>query len=96
MTRTSNDPFSSWLITKRFREFFELSNTLKDFGFDFELPKKKFLGNTDRTFMAERQQGLQAFLDVLVKQIDLSSSIVIQRFLDPERHLINYSGLNEF
>ena len=46
--------------------------------------------------MAERQQGLQAFLDVLVKQIDLSSSIIIQRFLDPERHLINYSGSNEF
>lgn len=46
--------------------------------------------------MAERQQGLQAFLDVLVKQIDLSSSIVIQRFLDPDRHSINYSGSNEF
>jgi hypothetical protein len=32
---------------------------LKEFGFEFEFPKKKLLGRTDRIFMAERQKGLQ-------------------------------------
>lgn len=59
ITRIPNDPSSSWIIKKRFREFVELNNILKDYGFNFELPKKKILGNTDPTFMAERQKGLQ-------------------------------------
>jgi len=57
--RALHDPSCSWLVTRRFREFDDLNNILKEFGFDFELPKKKLLGRTDRTFMAERQKGLQ-------------------------------------
>jgi hypothetical protein len=59
VTRTSNDPSRSWVITKRFREFDDLNNILKEFGFELDLPRKKFLGSTDRIFMAERQKGLQ-------------------------------------
>jgi hypothetical protein len=59
VTRTSNDPSRSWIITKRFREFDDLNNILKEFGFELDLPRKKLLGSTDRTFMAERQKGLQ-------------------------------------
>ncbi len=57
--RALHDPSCSWLVTRRFREFDDLNNILKEFGFDLELPKKKLLGRTDRTFMAERQKGLQ-------------------------------------
>lgn len=46
-------------MTKRFREFDEFNNTLKELGYELELPKKKLLGSTDRTFMGERQKGLQ-------------------------------------
>jgi PX domain-containing protein kinase-like protein len=59
VARVSIDPSRSWLISKRFSEFDELNNILKEFGFEFELPRKKLLGSTERTFMAERQRGLQ-------------------------------------
>ncbi|CAF2775006.1 unnamed protein product [Rotaria sp. Silwood2] len=90
VTRISNDPSSSWIITKRFREFVDLNNTLKEYGFNFELPKKKFLGNTDRIFMAERQKGLQIYLNTLVQNIELCNSLLVHRFLDPDNHIINY------
>ncbi|CAF1005322.1 unnamed protein product [Rotaria sordida] len=90
VTRILNDPLSSWIITKRFREFVDLNNALKEYGFNFELPKKKFLGNTDRTFMAERQKGLQTYLNTLVQHIELCNSLLVHRFLDPENHIINY------
>lgn len=67
MTRLSNDPSYSWIITKRFREFVNLNCTLKDYGFPVELPKKKFLGNTDRIFMAQRQQELQVYSNLSKK-----------------------------
>lgn len=59
MARIINDLSQSWLVTKRFREFDEFNNTLKELGYELELPKKKLLGSTDRTFMGERQKGLQ-------------------------------------
>ncbi|CAF0988487.1 unnamed protein product [Adineta steineri] len=91
--RALHDPTSSWLVIRRFREFDDLNNILKEFGFDLDLPKKKLLGRTDRTFMAERQKGLQLFLDTLVQQFELCNSLVVQRFLDPENHTLNYSEL---
>ncbi|CAF1408563.1 unnamed protein product [Rotaria sp. Silwood1] len=90
VTRILNDPSSSWIIRKRFREFVDLNNTLKEYGFNFELPKKKFLGNTDRIFMAERQKGLQTYLNTLVQHIELCNSLLVHRFLDPHNHIINY------
>jgi hypothetical protein len=36
-----------------------LNNILKEYGFNFEFPKKKILGNTNRLFMAQRQNELQ-------------------------------------
>ncbi|CAF1267909.1 unnamed protein product [Rotaria sordida] len=93
VARASNDPSCSWVVTKRFREFDDLNNILKEYGFDFELPKKKLLGRTDRTFMAERQKGLQTFLDTLLQHLELCNSLIIQRFLDPENHMMNYSEL---
>jgi hypothetical protein len=32
------------------------------------------------------------FLDTLVRQFELCNSIAVRRFLDPDRHTINYSG----
>ncbi|CAF0841362.1 unnamed protein product [Adineta ricciae] len=90
VARISNDPAFSWVITKRFREFVELDNLLKDYGFNFELPKKKLFGNTDPIFMAERQKGLQAYLNILVQHIELCNSLTVHRFLDPNSHLISY------
>ncbi|UJR37355.1 hypothetical protein I4U23_030063 [Adineta vaga] len=90
VSRISNDPSFSWITIKRFREFVELDNLLKDYGYNFELPKKKFLGNTNPIFMVERQKGLQAYLNILVQHIELCNSLAVHRFLDPNNHLTNY------
>ena len=80
MLRALHDPSGSWLVTRRFREFDDLNNILKEYGLELELPKKKLLGRTDRTFMAERQKGLQ----VRVRAERLASDR--DRFLDISRH----------
>lgn len=81
---------ASWIITKRFREFVDLNNTLKEYGFNFELPKKKLLGNTNRLFMAQRQAELQVYLNTIVQYIELCNSLTVHRFLDPASHTTNY------
>jgi len=90
LTRLLNQ--SSWIITKRFREFVDLNNTLKEYGFNFELPKKKLLGNTNRLFMAQRQAELQVYLNTILQYIELCNSLTVHRFLDPASHTINYPG----
>ena len=59
MTRILNDHSQSWLLTKVFGDFFDFNNIIKEWGYELELPPKKAFGRTDRTFMAERQKGLQ-------------------------------------
>jgi hypothetical protein len=41
-----------------------LNNTLKEYGFNFEFPKKKILGNTNPIFMAQRQNELQVYFNI--------------------------------
>jgi len=91
VSRLYNDPSLSWIIRKRFREFDEMNNVLKDYGYQFAFPKKKLFGNTDRIFMAERQKDLQAFLNALVQHVELCKSSLIQRFLSLPEHLVNYA-----
>ncbi|CAM2720728.1 unnamed protein product [Rotaria socialis] len=90
VSRLLNDPSASWLIRKRFREFVDLNNVLKEYGFNFGLPKKRILGNTDHIFMAERQKGLQTYLNTLVQHVELCNSLMVHRFLNPDNHIINY------
>ena len=37
----------------------DMNNVLREYGFNFEFPKKRLLGNTNRSFMAQRQSELQ-------------------------------------
>lgn len=60
VNRLSNDrSSSSVVIRKRFRQFFELNETLRDFGYQIDFPKKKIFGNTNPTFLGQRQKELQ-------------------------------------
>lgn len=46
----------------------------------------------DREFIAERQKGLQAYLDAVTQHPLLSTSLTVKKFLDPNNYSANYTG----
>lgn len=46
----------------------------------------------DRDFIAERQRGLQAYLDSVTQHPLLSCSLPVKKFLDPNSYSANYTG----
>ena len=63
---------------------------------DLPLPPKKVFGNMDREFIAERQQALQKYLNLLLMHHLLSGSIYFKKFLDPSRYPAEMQGENKF
>ena len=55
-------------------------------------PPKKTFGSTDRQFLVERQQGLQAYLDAILREPPLASTVEMKRFLDPHNYSVNFYG----
>uniref|UniRef100_A0A8C9ZRA8 PX domain containing serine/threonine kinase n=1 Tax=Sander lucioperca TaxID=283035 RepID=A0A8C9ZRA8_SANLU len=62
-------------------------------GISLPLPPKKLIGNMDREFIAERQRGLQAFLDSITQHPLLSCSLTVKKFLDPNNYSANYTEI---
>uniref|UniRef100_A0A665VL20 PX domain containing serine/threonine kinase n=1 Tax=Echeneis naucrates TaxID=173247 RepID=A0A665VL20_ECHNA len=62
-------------------------------GISLPLPPKKLIGNMDREFIAERQRGLQAYLDSITQHPLLSSSLPVKKFLDPNNYCANYTEI---
>lgn len=62
-------------------------------GIGLLLPPKKLIGNMDRDFIAERQRGLQAYLDSVTQHPVLSSSLPVKKFLDSNSYSANYTGM---
>lgn len=61
-------------------------------GIGLLLPPKKLIGNMDRDFIAERQRGLQAYLDSVTQHPLLCCSLPVKKFLDPNSYSANYTG----
>ena len=57
------------------------------------LPPKKLFGNTDRKFLNERQEGLQAFINAVLADPLLAFSLPTKRFLDPENYPEDIQGM---
>ncbi|XP_072027305.1 PX domain-containing protein kinase-like protein isoform X2 [Amphiura filiformis] len=79
-------PENSWQINRRYSDFDSLNDQLKVCGMDLPLPPKKVFGNMDREFIAERQQALHKYLQLVLIHHLMSGSIYIKRFLDPTRY----------
>uniref|UniRef100_A0A3Q3KRR2 Uncharacterized protein n=1 Tax=Monopterus albus TaxID=43700 RepID=A0A3Q3KRR2_MONAL len=62
-------------------------------GISLPLPPKKLIGNMDREFIAERQRGLQTYLDSITQHPLLSSSLHVKKFLDPNNYSANYTEI---
>uniref|UniRef100_A0A669C6Y4 PX domain-containing protein kinase-like protein n=1 Tax=Oreochromis niloticus TaxID=8128 RepID=A0A669C6Y4_ORENI len=62
-------------------------------GITLPLPPKKLIGNMDREFIAERQRGLQTYLDTITQHPLLCSSLPVKKFLDPNNYSANYTEI---
>lgn len=77
-----------------FSSFFSLTHFLPQIsGLNLPLPPKKLIGNMDREFIAERQKGLQAYLNFLTQHHILSSCELVKKFLDTNNYSANYTGV---
>ncbi|XP_064130378.1 PX domain-containing protein kinase-like protein isoform X3 [Loxodonta africana] len=83
---------NSWQIVRRYSDFDLLNNSLQISGLSLPLPPKKLIGNMDREFIAERQKGLQNYLNVITTNHILSNCELVKKFLDPNNYAANYTG----
>uniref|UniRef100_A0A9L0I6E7 PX domain containing serine/threonine kinase like n=1 Tax=Equus asinus TaxID=9793 RepID=A0A9L0I6E7_EQUAS len=83
---------NSWQIIRRYSDFDLLNNSLQIAGLSLPLPPKKLIGNMDREFIAERQKGLQNYLNVITTNHILSNCELVKKFLDPNNYSANYTG----
>ncbi|XP_059425140.1 PX domain-containing protein kinase-like protein isoform X2 [Carassius carassius] len=82
---------NSWTVIRRYSDFDMLNNSLLISGLNLPLPPKKLLGNMDREFIAERQKGLQAYLNYITRHHILSSCELVKKFLDTNNYSVNYT-----
>ncbi|XP_072136571.1 PX domain-containing protein kinase-like protein isoform X4 [Mobula birostris] len=84
---------NSWQIIRRYSDFDVLNSSLQISGLILPLPPKKLIGNMDREFIAERQRGLQNYLNFITTQHMLSNCELVKKFLDPINYSSNYTEI---
>lgn len=84
---------NSWQIVRRYSDFDTLNNNLQISGLSLPLPPKKLIGNMDREFIAERQKGLQNYLNFITSNHILSNCEIVKKFLDPNNYSANYTEI---
>ncbi|XP_044584602.1 PX domain-containing protein kinase-like protein isoform X3 [Cotesia glomerata] len=81
-------PEKSWRVSRRYNDFVQLNGVLSMSGLDLPLPPKKIIGNMDVEFIAQRQIALQNYLNVVLMNPILASSLSMKHFLDPNNYAI--------
>ncbi|GJQ76117.1 hypothetical protein Trydic_g1865 [Trypoxylus dichotomus] len=86
--RVQRGPFSdrTWRVNKRYNDFVKLHSQLQASGLPLSLPPKKIIGNMDPEFISERQQALQKYLNSVVMNPILVSSLPARSFIDPANY----------
>ncbi|XP_059505933.1 PX domain-containing protein kinase-like protein isoform X2 [Stegostoma tigrinum] len=84
---------NSWQIIRRYSDFDVLNASLQISGLSLPLPPKKLIGNMDPEFIAERQEGLQNYLNFITTQHMLSNCELVKKFLDPTNYSSNYTEI---
>ncbi|XP_077386975.1 PX domain-containing protein kinase-like protein isoform X3 [Festucalex cinctus] len=84
---------NSWQVIRRYSDFDVLNSSLMVCGVSLPLPPKKLIGNMEREFIAERQRGLQAYLDAVTQHPLLCAALPVKKFLDPNNYAANYTEM---
>jgi hypothetical protein len=85
--KVSSSDNASWLVRRRYREFRELHDHLKLKYPDRipSVPGKKLWGNQDPTFVRQRQDQLQIYMNGVLSLEPDCRTRVLQRFLEIKR-----------
>ncbi|XP_034940674.1 PX domain-containing protein kinase-like protein isoform X2 [Chelonus insularis] len=81
-------PERSWRVSRRYNDFVQLNAALSISGLDLPLPPKKVIGNMGAEFIAQRQIALQKYLNVVLMNPILASSLSMKHFLDPNNYTV--------
>nr|XP_034178989.1 PX domain-containing protein kinase-like protein isoform X1 [Osmia lignaria] len=79
-------PEKSWRVSRRYNDFVQLNGALSISGIDLALPPKKIIGNMEPDFIAQRQVALQNYLNNILMNPILASSLPMKKFLDPDNY----------
>lgn len=79
-------PDNYWRVNHRYNDFVQLNNALSISGIDLPLPPKKIIGNMDAEFVAQRKIYLQNYLNTILMNPILASSLPMKHFLDPNNY----------
>ncbi|XP_029687111.1 sorting nexin-16-like isoform X2 [Takifugu rubripes] len=88
----------SWLIFRRYSDFYRLRNELKRLfpSFGVTLPPKRFIrDNYEKRFLDGRRLGLQTFLQNLTLNKDIVSSEAVKNFLCGVGRLSPFDSLED-
>ncbi|XP_037917304.1 PX domain-containing protein kinase-like protein isoform X1 [Hermetia illucens] len=86
--RLQRGPYAdtTWKVLRRYNDFVQLNKSLSPSGISLPLPGKKVIGNMRPDFIAERRQGLQEYINVVLMNPILASSLAAKRFVDPDSY----------
>ncbi|XP_037827498.1 PX domain-containing protein kinase-like protein [Lucilia sericata] len=76
----------TWRILRRYNDFAELHKCLSISGLELPLPGKRLFGNMRPEFIAERRQALQIYINTVLMNPILASSLPAKRFVDPDSY----------
>ncbi|XP_001360653.2 PX domain-containing protein kinase-like protein [Drosophila pseudoobscura] len=77
---------NSWNVLRRYNDFDKLDKCLRISGIELPLPRKRIFGNMRPDFVAERKQALQVYINAVLMNPILASSLPAKRFVDPESY----------
>lgn len=86
-------PENSWRILRRYNDFASLNKCLQISGIDLSFPGKKFIGNMRPDFIAERLIALQEFINQVLMNPILASSLPTKKFIDPDSYSTPFHDL---
>lgn len=84
------NPDDSWQVAHRYSDFATMHSILEVSGIELPLPPKKVFGNMDAAFIAERQQGLQNYINIILAHPLLVRHISVKKFLDPANYSCDF------
>lgn len=82
----------TWRILRRYNDFAELHKYLSISGLALPMPRKKLFGNMRPDFIAERRQALQVYINTVLMNPILASSLPAKRFVDPDSYSQSFHG----
>ncbi|KAL9918285.1 PX domain-containing protein kinase-like protein [Glossina fuscipes fuscipes] len=75
-----------WRLLKRYNDFVTLHKNFIKSGIPLSLPGKRLFGNMRPDFIAERRQALQQYINDILMNPILASSLPAKRFVDPDTY----------